>query len=351
MYFKNVNLLKQTESSYDIIKLDHAYVKIPDLVLQFKQKYNREELLNYQIKFISIVEERQNAIHDAIRYLLEEPQFNILLFNSYLNNLNEIKLASVIKRYNSILLKEYTTNMHYEKHSNILSKDRYLIEKYKILEPTSFFNKELIESEDFTLGYLNSLFFDYNHCSFFLTEVKSFFNDLILTENKKNNFFSFLFYQYEYYFFLYTLDYSLCDRICTKLKKNKSFIDSNISFASMLLNFSFSRSTRGLYHSSHDLSDPFLGFLELHIKDLYSIINDSTVNVFHFLHYLKNKYGLVIYPFCVLDDKGELAFNTFENMVDFSYLEDFINSYLRLMLNMNTTCLYNSVSHIKNELV
>lgn len=351
MNFKNINLLKQTESGYEIVKVDNVYVEIPDLVLQFKQKYDIEELVHNKTKLISIIEERKNAIYNAIDYLLEEPNFDILLFDTYLNDLDDIKLASVIERYNLILLKEYNTNTLYSNNNDISSRDKYLIEKYKILEPSSFFNKEYIDSEDFTLAYLNSFIFDYNHCTFFLNEVISFFNNLVSSEDKKNNFFSFLFYQYEYYFFLYTLDYSLCDRICTKFKKNTSFIDTNVSFTSMLLNFSFSKSSKGLYHSSSDLSDSFLGFLELHIRDLYSIINDPTVNVFHFLNYLKNKYGLVIYPFCILNTRGQLTFNTFDNMVDFSYLEDFVNSYLRLMLNMNTTCLYNTVSSIKNELV
>ncbi len=230
----------------------------------------------------------------------------ILLFDTYLNNLDDTKLALVMERYNLILLKEYNMNTLYNNSTDISSRDKYLIEKYKVLDPSSFFNKEHINSEDFTLAYLNSFIFDYNHCTFFY--------NLVSLEDKKNNFFSFLLYQYEYY-------------------------------------FSFSKSSKGLYHSSSDLSDSFLGFLELHIRDLYSIINDPTVNVFHFLNYLTNKYGLVIYPFCILNTKGQLTFNTFDNMVDFSYLEDFVNSYLRLMLNMDTTCLYNTVSSIKNELV
>lgn len=77
MHFKKINLLKQTESGYEIVKADNVYVEIPDLVLQFKQKYNIEELVYNKTRLLSIIEERRNAIYDAIDYLLEEPNFII----------------------------------------------------------------------------------------------------------------------------------------------------------------------------------------------------------------------------------------------------------------------------------
>lgn len=118
----------------------------------------------------------------------------------------------------------------------------------------------------------------------------------------------------------------------------------------MLLNFSFSRSDKGLYHSSNDLSSPFMGFLELHLRDLYLFVNNPNINIVSFSSYFEQKYGDIIYPFCIMDNKNEIVFYYTENMIDFDYMQDFINSYLRYVLNSDHTRLHSTILTIKEEL-
>jgi hypothetical protein len=336
--FKHINLLKKTSTSYRLLNLENREVNIPDLVLLYQQKYTKEEIQSSQAQLVRLVETRLDTIRGVLCYLLDDANINILYISKYLE---QVDIAKSLERYNNVLAKGYE-NM------DLSAVEDYLFNKYDTLDHTSFTNKELIESEDFMFSYLMSFVFDYKCNDFFNSELIFFFSDMLNEEKKKNDFFSFLYFQYEYYFFLDSINILFHSGL--KHKRDESFIKNSIYTSSMLLNVSFSQSNKGLYHSSNDLSSPFLGFLELHIRDLFLLLNNPETNTFSFFNYVINKYGDIIYPFCIRNDKGEFVFHYVDNMIDFSYMHDFVNSYMRYVLNTNSTLLHGTLVGIKNEL-
>ncbi len=300
-------------------------VQVPNIINLFKEKYTIGEIEINKVKCIDILLSRINVLDNTFRYLLQKQYIKDIFSLEY----SIIDFDNMLQLYNSILLKEYNN----EKIDNTTST---LIYTYKVNYLNDFKEKLLIDSRDVVIQLYESITYDYKCCLILMEKLTLFFNTLI-DDNKsnlniKNMFFSFLYCQYEYIFYIFTLNSLLQYDLNKNYIKNYLFINSNIHRTATLLSASFNKSNKGLYKEAFNIEDPFLSFADGYRRELVKFLMDPNSNRIDFFNLLEQKYN--VFPISTIVNNNDILFLT-ENMISFEYLHDFINSYIRTSSNLN----------------